>query len=45
MPVPVAPHRWPLLGHTPAMLIRRAKFTDALYEHGDVVRLDLGPLH
>ncbi len=45
MPVPVAPHRWPLLGHTPAMLTRRAGFTDALHEHGDVVRLDLGPLH
>ncbi|GGU66417.1 cytochrome P450 [Lentzea flava] len=45
MPVPVAPRRWPLLGHTPAMLIRRAEFTDALHEHGDVVRLDLGPLH
>ncbi|KOV76926.1 cytochrome P450 [Nocardia sp. NRRL S-836] len=45
MPVPVAPRRWPLLGHTPAMLLRRAKFTDALREHGDVVRLDLGPLH
>ncbi|MFI6101346.1 cytochrome P450 [Lentzea sp. NPDC051213] len=45
MPVPVAPHRWPLLGHTPAMLTQRAKFTDALYEHADVVRLDLGPLH
>ena len=45
MPVPVAPHRWPLLGHTPAMLTRRAKVTDALHEHGDVVRLDLGPLH
>ncbi|ANZ42602.1 cytochrome P450 [Lentzea guizhouensis] len=44
MPVPVAPRRWPLLGHTPAMLARRAGFTDALYEHGDVVRLDLGPL-
>ena len=44
MPVPVAPHRWPLLGHTPAMLTKRAKFTDALHEHGDVVRLDLGPL-
>lgn len=45
MLVPVAPRRWPLLGHTPAMLIQRAKFTDALHEHGDVVRLDLGPLH
>lgn len=45
MPVPVAPHRWPLLGHSPAMLTQRAKFTDALHEHGDVVRLDLGPLH
>src|SRR5688572_23275953 len=45
MPVPVAPRRWPLLGHTPAMLTQRAKFTDALHEHGEVVRLDLGPLH
>ncbi len=45
MPVPVAPRRWPLLGHTPAMLTQRARFTDALHEHGDVVRLDLGPLH
>ncbi|MET8760975.1 cytochrome P450 [Lentzea sp. NPDC004782] len=45
MPVPVAPRRWPLLGHTPAMLIQRARFTDALHQHGDVVRLDLGPLH
>lgn len=45
MPVPVAPRRWPLLGHTPSMLAHRAKFTDALHEHGDVVRLDLGPLH
>ncbi|HUQ58285.1 cytochrome P450 [Lentzea sp.] len=44
MPVPVAPRRWPLLGHTPAMLLQRARFTDALHEHGDVVRLDLGPL-
>jgi cytochrome P450 len=26
------------------MLTRRAEFTDALREHGDVVRLDLGPL-
>jgi cytochrome P450 len=26
------------------MLTRRAGFTDALHEHGDVVRLDLGPL-
>ncbi len=45
MPVPVAPRRWPLLGHTPAMLTQRARFTDALHEYGDVVRLDLGPLH
>lgn len=45
MPVPVAPRRWPLLGHSPAMLTQRAKFTDTLHEHGDLVRLDLGPLH
>ena len=44
MPVPVAPGRWPLLGHTPAMLRRRFRFTGSLREHGDVVRLYLGPL-
>ncbi|MBV9847423.1 MAG: cytochrome P450 [Kutzneria sp.] len=44
MSVPVAPGRWPLLGHTPAMLRRRFRFTSALREHGDVVTLYLGPL-
>ncbi|WP_191253331.1 cytochrome P450 [Amycolatopsis oliviviridis] len=44
MPVPVAPGRWPLIGHTPAMLRRRFGFTSSLYAHGDVVRVYLGPM-
>ncbi|HWE89273.1 MAG TPA: cytochrome P450 [Pseudonocardiaceae bacterium] len=44
MPIPVAPGRWPFLGHTPAMLRRRWEFTSSLREHGDVVRVDLGPM-
>lgn len=43
MPVPVAPGRWPLLGHTPAMLRHRAGFTSSLREHGEVVTIYLGP--
>ncbi|MGP4014870.1 cytochrome P450 [Saccharopolyspora sp. 5N708] len=43
MPVPVAPGRWPLLGHTPAMLRHRSAFTSALREHGEVVKIYLGP--
>lgn len=44
MSVPVAPGRWPLLGHTPAMLRHRFAFTSSLYRYGDVVKLFLGPL-
>lgn len=44
MAVPVAPGRWPLLGHTPALLRKRFAFTAGLREHGEVVRVDLGPL-
>ncbi|MFI7121309.1 cytochrome P450 [Amycolatopsis sp. NPDC049868] len=44
MPAPVAPGRWPLIGHTPAMLRRRFGFTSSLYAHGDVVRVYLGPM-
>ena len=44
MPVPVAPGRLPLLGHTLPMLRRRWKFTAGLRRHGDVVRVDLGTL-
>lgn len=44
MPVPVAPGRWPLLGHTPAMLRRRFNFTSALAQYGDVVKIYLGPM-
>ncbi|ONI78884.1 cytochrome P450 [Actinosynnema sp. ALI-1.44] len=45
MTIPVAPGRWVLLGHTVPMLRRRTGFTETLYEHGDIVRLFLGPLH
>ncbi|HVV17805.1 MAG TPA: cytochrome P450 [Pseudonocardiaceae bacterium] len=44
MSVPVAPGRWPLLGHTPAMLRHRFAFTSTLRDHGDIVRIYLGPL-
>ncbi|MEV6830372.1 cytochrome P450 [Amycolatopsis sp. NPDC051102] len=43
MSVPVAPGRWPFLGHTPALLRQRFAFTDALHEHGEIVELRLGP--
>jgi cytochrome P450 len=44
MPVPVAPGRLPLLGHTLSMLRGRYRFTALLRNHGDVVRIDLGSL-
>jgi cytochrome P450 len=44
MPVPVAPGRWPILGHTLAMLRHRSDFTAALHEHGDVVKIYLGTM-
>ncbi|MFC4852795.1 cytochrome P450 [Actinophytocola glycyrrhizae] len=44
MPVPVAPGRLPLLGHTLPMLLRRYEFTTSLRNHGDVVRVDLGTM-
>jgi cytochrome P450 len=40
--VPVAPGRWPVLGHTPALLSQRFAFTDRLRDHGDLVRAYLG---
>src|SRR5437764_3342515 len=42
--VPVAPGRWPLLGHTPSLLRQRFRFTSSLRDHGEVVRIYLGPL-
>ncbi|GAA0606681.1 cytochrome P450 [Kutzneria viridogrisea] len=42
--VPIAPGRWPLLGHTPSLLRRRFGFTSSLREHGDLVKIYLGPL-
>ncbi|GLY35207.1 cytochrome P450 [Amycolatopsis sp. NBRC 101858] len=44
MTVPVAPGRWPFLGHTPALLRRRSAFTDSLHEHGEIVEIHLGPM-
>lgn len=44
MAVPVAPGRWIILGHTPAMLRHRVGFTSALRQHGDLVKIYLGPL-
>ncbi|MET8996128.1 cytochrome P450 [Amycolatopsis sp. Hca4] len=43
MSVPVAPRRWPFLGHTPVLLRQRFAFTDTLPEHGEIVKLLLGP--
>ncbi|MGW5053620.1 cytochrome P450 [Actinokineospora sp. NPDC004072] len=44
MPVPVAPGRLPLLGHTLPMLRKRHEFTADLRRYGDIVRVDLGTL-
>jgi cytochrome P450 len=44
MTVPVAPGRWPFLGHTPALLRHRSAFTSALRAHGEVVQIHLGPM-
>lgn len=44
MGVPVAPGRLPFLGHTLEMVRRRHEFTSSLRDHGDVVRVDLGPM-
>lgn len=44
MTAPEAPGRWPFLGHTPALLRRRFAFTDSLHEHGEIVKLHLGPM-
>lgn len=42
--LPIAPGRWPLLGHTPGLLRRRFGFTSSLREHGELVKVYLGPL-
>ena len=44
MTVPVAPGRWPFLGHSPALLRQRSAFTDSLHEHGEIVEIHLGPM-
>ncbi|WP_290049819.1 cytochrome P450 [Amycolatopsis solani] len=43
MTAPVAPGRWPFLGHTPALLRQRFAFTSSLHDHGEIVKLYLGP--
>jgi cytochrome P450 len=42
--VPVAPGRWPLVGHTPSLLRQRFGFTSALRNEGTLVKVYLGPL-
>ncbi|TCO45333.1 cytochrome P450 [Actinocrispum wychmicini] len=42
--VPVAPGRWPVLGHTMSLLRRRFGFTSSLAPLGDLVKVYLGPL-
>jgi hypothetical protein len=47
MPVPVAPERWPALGHTPALPRRRFGVTDGLDTPGDLALVYTGtrPAH
>ncbi|MFD1050125.1 cytochrome P450, partial [Kibdelosporangium lantanae] len=42
--VPIAPGRWPVLGHTMSLLRHRFGFTSSLAPLGDLVRIYLGPL-
>ncbi len=44
MSVPTAPGRWPVLGHTPALLRQRHRFTASLRTQGDLVRVYLGTM-
>jgi cytochrome P450 len=44
MPVPVAPGRLPVLGHTVSMLRQRFGFTAALHRHGELVKVYLGSM-
>ncbi|MEU4739247.1 cytochrome P450 [Actinosynnema sp. NPDC023658] len=44
MAVPVAPGRLPFLGHSVGMMRHRQRFTASLRDHGEVVRVDLGPM-
>lgn len=40
--VPVAPGRWPLLGHVPRLLRDSLRFVPSLRDTGDIVRVDIG---
>jgi len=44
MSVPTAPGRWPVLGHTPALLRQRQVFTSSLRSQGELVRVYLGTM-
>ena len=40
----LAPGRWPLVGHAPALLANRLRFLSTLPALGDVVEIRLGPI-
>lgn len=40
----LAPGRWPLVGHAPALLANRLRFLSTLSALGDVVEIRLGPI-
>jgi cytochrome P450 len=42
--VPAAPGAWPLLGHFMPLRRTPLRFVDSLREHGDLVRIKLGPV-
>ena len=42
--VPAAPGAWPLLGHFVPLRRTPLRFVDSLREHGELVRIKLGPL-
>ncbi|MFF9771870.1 cytochrome P450 [Streptomyces sp. NPDC014636] len=42
--VPSVPRAWPVLGHAPALLRDPLRFFGTLAQHGDIVRVRLGPV-
>ncbi|MFE7526499.1 cytochrome P450 [Kitasatospora sp. NPDC057542] len=42
MAAPVAPGRFPLLGHLPQLAVKRVEFLQSVRAHGDIVRIFLG---
>jgi cytochrome P450 hydroxylase len=41
---PSIPRAWPFLGHAPALLRDPLRFFGMLAQHGDIVRIRLGPV-